>query len=368
MKPLDEGRLTVRQAVLLMVILRLIHVIVFLPELTSPPANQDVWISEIISLPIVFLLALPVLALTSRYPEHSLVQQAEVVLGPAGKVIGFLYAWFFFHFTAITLSKVGLFMTAAVLPQTPLLAFTLPLVIVGASAARNGIGPIGTIAEVLVPPILLVVLLVPVLAIKDFDLRMFQPVLENGLGPVLHGGGTIAARMAEVAVLGMIAPLLRRKDKATRVAVGAFTLATFFVLLVTLPVLGVLGPEESRSRTFAYFTLIRMISIGEFVERIEMLHVLIWVLGAFVKLSVWYYLAALALAQATNLPSWRPLVLPLGLLAVVLSIYQFPNLPALIEFASYRIWAPYVLVFTTVIPALLLLVTLLRRTGRRKSG
>ncbi|MHB8928576.1 MAG: GerAB/ArcD/ProY family transporter [Bacillota bacterium] len=76
--------------------------------------------------------------------------------------------------------------------------------------------------------------------------------------------------------------------------VGAFTLGTFFVLLVTLPVLGVLGPEESRSRTFAYFSLIRLISIGDFVERVEILHVLIWVLGAFLKLSVWYYLAALA--------------------------------------------------------------------------
>ena len=51
----------------------------------------------------------------------------------------------------------------------------------------------------------------------------------------------------------------------------------------------------------------------------------IWVVGAFVKISVFYYVAALGTAQWLNLSDYRPVVWPLGIIIVEFSFWSLPN-------------------------------------------
>ncbi|MDR7319363.1 GerAB/ArcD/ProY family transporter [Brevibacillus nitrificans] len=54
-----------------------------------------------------------------------------------------------------------------------------------------------------------------------------------------------------------------------------------------------------------------------------------WVTGAFIKISVFYFALALGTAQWLRLEDYRPIILPLGLLLVVFSFWEAPNLSQL---------------------------------------
>jgi spore germination protein KB len=92
----------------------------------------------------------------------------------------------------------------------------------------------------------------------------------------------------------------------------------------------------------------------------------VWVLGNFMKISVFYYAAALGTAQWLKLSDYRPIVMPLGFITMLLSFWDLPNFTDLAHFISKTI--PFYLTSVeTLIPLLLLIVALLRTNKKGHS-
>ena len=108
-----------------------------------------------------------------------------------------------------------------------------------------------------------------------------------------------------------------------------YGMMTVFAVMMTLVgvnliVLFVLGPTTA-SRAYPLMLVARYISIADFFEHLESIVMAIWVVGAFVKISVFYYAATLGTAQWLNLSDYRPVVWPLGILIVGFSFWSLPN-------------------------------------------
>lgn len=80
------------------------------------------------------------------------------------------------------------------------------------------------------------------------------------------------------------------------------------------------GVEEGKTLTFPFFSVVKIIDIGEFLERIEAFHMAIWILGGIIKVAFYYYLAVLGISQLLNLQDYKPIVLPFSTVIVPLSI------------------------------------------------
>ena len=117
--------------------------------------------------------------------------------------------------------------------------------------------------------------------------------------------------------------------------------------------------------TFTYPLMVatRYISIADFLEHLETIAMAIWVAGAFIKISVYFYALVLGTAQWLNLSDYRPLVFPLGFLVVPSTLWWAPNMQ---EFAAIveRSMIFYNHTFHTVIPILLLLIAVIRKKKR----
>lgn len=363
---LEDGRITYKQFIFLILTSRIIITITYLPALTSPPENQDIWISELLSYPITLLLSVPVYFLWKRFPNQSIIQYSETIIGKAGKVIGILYVWFFIHFTAITLTQFGQFLTTAVMPETPLLFFAISLTLFSAYAVRNGIEVMGRMSEIITPILMIGIITIVVLLVKDMNLEALAPVMEKGFFPVLHGGYTIAARTVEPLGFAMILPYLNDRKKVKTVFIFSFLLIIIFFVIITVPILAVFGVEESKNRAFPFFGATRMINVGDFLERIEAVHMGIWVLGVFIKISFYYYLAVLGMGQLFNFKDYKPLILPAGTIIIPLSILIAPSIVELREFLSYKVFSWYALFLTLLLPSLLLIIAIIRKKGARQ--
>ena len=126
---LENVKITPKQLILLFVISRLVITITFFPALDSPPGNQDVWLSELLSIPVHLLLSFPLYLLWKRFPNQSLIQYSQAILGKAGKLIGFLYVFYFLHSLSVFLYQWSAFLTTAIMLETPvlfILVFLLP--------------------------------------------------------------------------------------------------------------------------------------------------------------------------------------------------------------------------------------------------
>lgn len=363
---LEDGRVTYKQLIFLVFISRIVITLTYLPALTAPPANQDVWLSELLSLPIQLLLAVPVYLLWQRFPNQSIIQYSQALLGITGKLIGLLYVWLFIHFTAITLCQFNMFITTAIMPETPPLFFAISLVLFCAYAVQKGIEVIGRLSEIVAPLIMIAVITIVVFLTKDMNLKALTPIMEEGFFPVLQGGSIIATRTVEVIGLAMVLLYLNDRKKAKTIFVFSFLLISVYFVIITIPILAVFGVDAAKNQTFPFFSTIKLVSVGDFLERIEAIHLGIWVLGIFIKISFYYYLAVLGIGQLLNFKEYKSLILPVGTIIIPLCILIAHSIVEMREFTSYKIFTWYSLFFMVFIPSILLLIAILRKKGVRQ--
>lgn len=358
---LEKGKISNKQMVMLFTICRLMLTMAFLPYVNSPPWSQDLWISSILAFPMHIILALPVYTLAKRFSKLSLIESIEAILGPGGKILGALYVWFFLHRTSTILRELGEFLTAVPYPETPIIVFIIASALCAAYAVFHGLETIGRLAEIIAPVILSSVFLVFLLIAKDVDISNLTPVLEDGIVPVLYGAFVIAARTTMGMFLWILIPYINEPRKIRNSLLIVFLIFSLHLTPSAITTIGVFGVKQAKSLDFPFFKLVRMISIGDFLERIDALFVGFWALGMLIEITTHYYLAVLTGAQLLNLKDYRPIVVAMGTVMVSMSIFQADSMIALNEFLSYRVLTLYNLLFTFAIPLLLLIVAVIRK-------
>lgn len=363
---LEDAKVTSKQLIFLVVISRIVITITFFPALNGPPGNQDVWMSELLSFPASLLLTTPIYLLWKRFPSQSLIEYCQTILGKAGIIIGFVYVLYFIHSLSVFLYQWSAFLTTAVMPETPVLFILLLLFPFCAYAVSKGIEVIARLAEFFAPLVFGGLIVIFLFLSKDMDLKVFTPFMEKGILPIIMGSFLIASRTSEILILAMLLPYLNAKKRNTQIVfLSSFSLMAFFWVISTVTVLATLGLDLTRLLQFAYFTAVRLVNIGDFIERIESIHLAIWILSGFLRISLYYYITLMGLSQAIGLKNYKAIILPTLTILLPISLAIQSNIADLNEY-SYSIESWFNIVFIFLIPTFLLSIAMLRKQGENK--
>jgi len=363
----ENARISYKQIIFITFTCRIIVAITYLPSLASPTASQDMWISDILSLPFLFIISVPIYLLWKRFPDKTIFEYSKIIGGKIGIIIGLLYVWFFIHFTAITICQYCFFLNSAVMPETPMLFFIITLVLLGMYMTYSGIEVICRVSELIFPVIIIAILAITLSLVNEMDFNLLKPVMETGMAPLLFDGYTTASRTVEILVIAMLLPYLNDKQKAKKVIVLSYVLIVIFFVIISILILITFGADLGKTLMFPIFDVIRLISLGGFYERVESIHMAIWILGGLIKISMYLYLATLGLSQSLNLNSYKPVVIPMGVFLVVLTFLISESIIELRNFTSSDIFNPYALVYIIIIPMILFLISIVRKKGATKN-
>ncbi|KJS00997.1 MAG: hypothetical protein VR68_05965 [Peptococcaceae bacterium BRH_c4a] len=364
---MEPGKISCSQLFYMIINLVTATAIVFLPGLTAVEAGRDSWIAPLLATFPGIYLALIIATLGKRFPGQTLIQYLQSILGAwPGKIFGVFYIFFFLHTNGVIVREFGELMVGLIMPRTPLIVFHAILLFLCAWAIRGGLEIPARIIEFTLPAIIIVFMIMLLLTAQEMDIKNLLPVLENGIKPVIRSSLDPIGWRGEIILLAMFLPFLERPGEGGRCAIWAVIVIGIILSFDAMINTAVLGTAVSHL-TFPTFSLVRMVSVGNFLERIESVMVAIWIIGLFGKITWFYYAVVLGSAQLLNLKDYRPLVLPLGVLLAALSIRVAGNVP---EVAGYIIegFPPFAFLFEYIIPTVLLAVAWargLKNTGRK---
>ena len=135
--------------------------------------------------------------------------------------------------------------------------------------------------------------------------------------------------------------------------------AVLSLTYINLLVLFLLGPYDVSNKYYPILVAFRYISRNQFFENLEALLLAMWVIGNFVKIGTMYYSSVLGIAQFAKLSEYRIITLPVGLLILILSIWDIPGVIQLGN--QLRVVSPFELVSTYfLLPLLLLIIWMLK--------
>ena len=133
-----------------------------------------------------------------------------------------------------------------------------------------------------------------------------------------------------------------------------------FFLTVILRNTAVLGNIVSIHLLPSY-QVARIINVGEFITRMEILIALLLLFNEFVKICIMYYTTVLSIAQFFKLRSYKPLVIPVGIISIVLSIIMFDSPAEHANFAA-TIYVIYVIPVIIIFPIISLIIASIRKS------
>ncbi len=365
---LEAGKIDSKQAIFLMVSMVIGTALVFISSSTARLARQDSWISILLAILAGLMIAWLVVNLNLRFPGKTLFQYPEVILGRwPGKLVALLYIWFYIHVSAEIIREYGVFLVSAFMPETPMIVFEILIVAVAAYAVRNGLEVFTRVNQVILPVIIISVIILVVLAAREMDFKRLLPVyIDNGAVPIIKGAVTPALRMGEIVTMAVLIPYLKHTKKAYRIASTATMITGFLLLTAIAADLTIFGPEVTTGWFFPELNMVRMIHLANFLERMEALIMVTWVAGVLIKISVYYWAIALGSAQLLDLKDYRPLVLPVGVILLALSIMIHDSVMDLFVYTGT--FVNFVLIiFEAVIPLFLLVVAVIRGQGRKQN-
>ncbi|WP_310360781.1 GerAB/ArcD/ProY family transporter [Neobacillus drentensis] len=330
---------------------------------TFQDAKQDAWISFLLAAILGTLIVFVSSKAALLYPGKTLIEYSKLIFGKwLGILIVIVYLIQWYSVIADILREFAEFTITILLPTTPLwvLVLTMLLLLIYITYS-GGIEGIGRCSEVFGPIILLSVFILLILSVSIFNYKNFLPVFsDTGFVPILKGTLHPLSFLGESVMMLMLLSFMDQPNKGPKRAVWGIAAASCLVSTVAIWVLLILGPEIASKLRHPAFDAVSYVTVMDFIQNLEILAVLVWLLSVFIKLSLYFFLANYGTAQLLHIKNWRKLIWVTSAFFFVLAVI-FPN-PTYTYIFDNTIWIYFALPVNMVgIPLLLWFVGSLRK-------
>ncbi|MFD2116724.1 endospore germination permease [Paenibacillus yanchengensis] len=341
--------------------------ILMIPYIITEKSQQDAWFAFLIGIVIGMAALYFITKVISLFPNLSIVESSSQVLGK-WVAIPFIIIYLLYFSLNITthIREAADFVVIQVMSETPLQAIILLILLATVYGALQGIEVIARASQLFFPFMVIIFFIVMFMLISKTKLEYIWPFLENGMFPVWKGVVPAASYpFMELCFLFLIAPFVEDKSKLTKnIYIGA-AIGAFFIFIMLLMSLLVLGPYIVGNHLYPSYTLAKKISFGNFIQRIEGTLALLWTVTIFIKIAIGISIVSLGLKQMLQLPSEKKIIFPLAMVLFYSSITLAPNVVHFNETISNYWWLVDTIV-GLVLPLFFLIVYGIRKTFNKQ--
>lgn len=339
--------------------------------LITPTAKQDAWIAMLIYIIPAIMLQIVYTTLWRIYPNDTIVTYMPKIFGKViGITVSILYVIFFAYEAARVLRDITTLITTTTMPLMSPNLITLLLTSVVGYGVYLGMENLCRAAQIILPMMVLFLILQWIFVITWPDTLSFhnlKPVLEKGIMFVIKESWKLLTfPYGETILLTMLYPSVVEVSRVTKSAILAVTFLGILLTLSSIMFISVLGVDFASSSLFPLLQTVRMMHIGESFDRVDISFVLITVLAAFIKISLFTYGAMLGTAQLIKLKDTKYLALPFSMLIFAASLLIAKNYPQHIYIGQVLTLTYIHLPLAVFIPIIALLVKVIKCLIKKK--
>ncbi|MZP29643.1 endospore germination permease [Heliobacterium undosum] len=331
-------------------------------------AKQDVWMAALLSL----LFALPMVVVYGRILSlNTGMDLLEITTRLFGKIIGkaiiFVYAFYAFTLSGLVLINFGEFINVVAIPETPKLVIMFFLALLAIWAVKEGIEVIARTGEIYLPWIVIAAMLTFLLLLPQFEIQRLYPILYKNHQKIFQAAiDLFSFPLAETVIFLLLLSSSKQAPAVKQYMMGLF-IGFFAVFTSITAVMAVVGPEEYAANFFPGFLAVQEISIGDFLQRLEVVIFLINILAGFIKICVCLLAACKGICHVFGFNEYRFLVTPVGFLSLLFASNIYSSTKQMSSWAD-AIYPYYAFPFQVLLPLLIWIVAEVKAQGEEKKG
>ncbi len=287
-------------------------------------AGYSTWISLFLGVICGFVITYVSFRLAIKRPTASFAAYGKYIVG----------RWLHYPLIAImiftslfsgafVLRELQDFLVEVYLPETPDWAVATLISICIAYAVRSGVQTIFRCAQGIFFLSVFGMLMIPLFVVRDMNFQMtiafFQHFQQDNIGNASY---MTTALFGEMSFILFLIPYFAQPQKTIQ-SLGWAVISSLFIILTSLiSTLLVFGPHLTADLIYPELELIRFIRAGSFLENLDPVLIAVWLTSLFIKISLFLYIAVIALTHSFSLHDHKPFTLSMTAIMVGLSLFM----------------------------------------------
>lgn len=315
---------------------------------------------------IDFIGLLIILKLFQKFDNNDIIDISEFLGGKIFKsIIAIISILFFLLVSFITLIDFSNVLHKIYFSQFPII-YILGFFIIGISIANLvGLKSISRITSFIIPLAIFSIIIIFIYIFKDFQLTAFTPILGSSYKSTFVVGLSNAFSMYIMVYYYFFKPLLKNpNDDFKKVSINSYIISFILLLLTTISMLTIFTSPSSNAPINSLFLLARQIELGTFLQRIDAIFILLWILSIFSYLSFVVFIINRIIKKVTNISNEK--MLTFSTCSILFGLSLIPSNIAELTFIENVIYRYLILIFIFGIGIGILILSnikLLRKKG-----
>ena len=255
-------------------------------------AGRNAWISALISYIIGFIPIIMIIYITKYKPNLKLNEKINSLFGnKLGLIINILFSILLLILGITILYNINNFILSQFLYRTPFLITCILLVSLVVYCANKGINVISKLSLLLL--ILNIILYtINILALIGYiDITNFMPILKENTNNIIN----TSLKIASINYLPLLTILIIPKENLTipkqynKTIIISYIIGALISFGLVITTFGVLGIDLVNAFEYSEYIVLRKIKLLGFLERIENIISLQWIIGSYIYLTIITY-------------------------------------------------------------------------------
>ena len=257
-------------------------------------AGVDSYISVLLSYLLGFIPLFLFLLIFNYKKELSIVDKIKYLFGTfLGNIINYIIDILVLLIGVTLFFGISNFAISQFLAETPIIVLMILIGLLLIYNVNYGIETISRVSIIFLGIVLLLTIISTTGIIPHFETSNLKPTLENGIIPPLKGGLTLILTNIVPIFILLIIPKdkIRNNKKTNKALILFYTLAFILAFLAIILTVGSLGIYLCDIYQYPEYTVLKKISLFNFLDRVENIIYTKWILSSFNCLSlIVYYL------------------------------------------------------------------------------
>ncbi|WP_026476850.1 GerAB/ArcD/ProY family transporter [Alkaliphilus transvaalensis] len=341
--------------------------IIYLPGMIE--AGRDIWISNLIASIVGYVVIYCHYLPLSLCPECSMTETLNKYWGRViGGFINLYYNFFFFFLCCLIVSDVYYF-GKITFPETPGYIFTIFFIVPIVYGIKLGLEVVVRLLESLTPLLAILYFILFILVVPKLNFQNLQPVMADGIRPVLAGSiPNMNFPYAQILPVAFYYKHTRAKEgnekKFLKYTFIGIVMATLLLTIRSLASVAAFEEETLKTLVFPPFSTIRVIEVGDIIERLDPFFLAVFYATTFFKFVLTFYIICESISDYFRVGEPKDFAWPLAILIGVTMPFLIPRFDIILRtvvpyfFVSIPLFVP--------IP-LILYMTIKIKDGRKKA-
>lgn len=286
-----------------------------------------------------------------KFPNKTVVEFAPLVLGKGlGKGIGLILVVYFTLLAAVSLRIFTEMLKSVLLVETPRWIVVAALVILITWIVQNGIEDIARFTELIAPIIILFLFIALIGDFKYMEVVRIKPIFQSSKGALFKGLLSVLSYYGIIIILLMLYPYVNKPEKLNKTSLGALLFAVLITVAFFLGSIATFGIYETARMAWPVIELVKMVRLGEFLERVESIFLSVWLSIAFINISVLSFCSIAGWSQLAGRKNYRRVTYPFMIILLAVTLWPRDLLEVL---GIYQLNFTYGFVISLLVPLFL---------------